>query len=278
MKKFYYIAMLLSLAATNVAAEEFLPILESGKVWIYEAKNQAMHGFFETVHKKAKVLESTVSFDGVECREIEVLTVDSDAPAYKAACREADGVLSYFYDFAGLPGRDYKGQFITEVDFNVKEGDRLPIWSSGSIPFVAEENVWLTVDKIDVIEVKGIKRRRVSFANDRGCWVEGIGPSNSYVNKTVLWCCGGSDGSAESEPDTYNYLGGTYFEKMTECYLNGECIFTEADFRAPALTELREIDASDKRADGALYDLSGRRVDHPRRGQIYVSNGRKLRF
>lgn len=272
MKKFYYIAMLLSLAATNVAAEEFLPILEPGKEWVYEMEYDYMHDDYVSV--KATVLDHTVTIDGVKCSEIEFSPInEEDYPTYSLYCREENGEFSYFYDLTYF---EKPGQFIPDVDFNVKEGDRIPMWDCRSVPFKIDSDSWLTVDKVELIEVKGIKRRRISFVNEKGCWVEGIGPSRPLMNRWVNMPIGQNVSEVKSR-EVY-YTGAPYFDKMTECYLNGKCIFTEADFRAPALTELREIEASDKAADGALYDLSGRRVDHPRRGQIYVSNGRKLRF
>ncbi|MBP3535170.1 MAG: hypothetical protein J6J53_04050 [Muribaculaceae bacterium] len=271
MKKFYYIAMLLSLAATNVAAEEFLPILEPGKEWVYEWKKQVSHGVFEFLNRKESVSDRTETVEGRLCTVVDITPIDYEGTPSTRLCTEENGVFSYFYKFdERLEIPDRTGQFIPEVDFKVKEGEMVPAWDpsgreTGEI--VKLDNWGYTVESVDVIEVKGIKRRRITFGNispelTKGYWVEGIGAN--YTEMFILWpfcTCGYRD-----------------YYKIKECYKDGECIFTEADFHAPALTELREIEASDKAADGALYDLSGRRVDHPRRGQIYVSNGRKLRF
>ena len=181
MKKIYYIAMLLSLAATNVAAEEFLPILEPGKEWVYEMEYDYMHDDYVSV--KATVLDHAVTIDGVKCSEIEFSPInEEDYPTYSLYCREENGEFSYFYDLTYF---EKPGQFIPDVDFNVKEGDRIPMWDCLNIPFEIDPDSWLTVDKVELIEVKGIKRRRISFVNEKGCWVEGIGPSRPLMNRWV---------------------------------------------------------------------------------------------
>ena len=258
---------LCAIAAPKLAAEEFLPILEPGKEWVYEWKKQVSHGVFEFLNRKESVTDRTETVEGRLCTVVDITPIDYDEAPSTRLCTEENGVFSYFYKFdKRLEIPDRTGQFIPEAYFNLKKGDKVPAWDSSSWEIVMAD--WgITVENVDTIEVKGIKRRRITFGkvpllNDNAYWVEGIGSNYARMFIFGIVCsCGYTD-----------------YYKMTECCLNGECIFTEADFHAPALTELREIEASDKAADGMLYDLSGRRVDHPRRGQIYVSNGRKFRF
>lgn len=278
MKKFYYIAMLLSLAATNVAAEEFLPIFEPGKMFVYQYTD--MQGDYTC---RLEYQEETV-VDGKKCVNAKYSkenTVYGGTYVSVRTFRESDGCCREYITNAAT--------FVPYEDFNVKAGDVVPMWEH-VYDAEGEKIIYPSIDdyhsevfpwtickvkEVDSIEVNGIKRRRVRFEDvyaynivdepTECIWVEGIG--SNAPDMLVFW-------SEIPISWTYRYSGDQIF---TECYKDGKCIFTEADFHAPALTELREIEA-DKAAEGTLYDLSGRRVDHPRRGQIYVSNGRKFRF
>lgn len=267
--------MLLSLAATNVAAEEFLPIFEPGKMFVYQFYE--MDGYYQC----SLEYQDDTEVDGKKCVNVKFSKED---PFYKQTdvsvrtFLEADGCCQEYIA--------YGSTFVPFVDFNVKAGDELQKWAYNDniegerIFYPSTDDNYSnfypeTVCKVketDTIEVNGIKRRRVRF--------DGAFAYNIKKEPTeCIWV----EGIGSNAPDMLNFPIVVPTTPMsdkifTECYKDGKCIFTEADFHAPALTELREIEASDKAADGTLYDLSGRRVDQPRRGQIYVSNGRKFRF
>ena len=129
-----------------------------------------------------------------------------------------------------------------------------------------------TVESEDTIRVNGIERRRLTFASGdeyrkgNEYWVDGIGPNRiswAYAGYPLPTCM-----------DAFNYA---YF---TEIHDNGELVFTAKDFEvAPIKSTTAGIGAvANEEADvnGSLYDLSGRRVQKPVCGGIYVCGGKKV--
>lgn len=126
---------------------------------------------------------------------------------------------------------------------------------------VAVKNGGVLVEEVDSIEVNGVVRRRIRFLSDpyafeTGCWVEGIGARNP------IWV----------DDDWERATDGRY-DRMEACYEDGVCIFTHEDFDAPP-TGIRGVPA-DKASDGTIYDLSGKAVAVPQKGEIYIKDGAK---
>jgi len=169
--------------------------------------------------------------------------------------------------FAGLQQRDgrvYIHQYDKKrllYDFTLKEGD---------IAFEDATHVQ-RVTKVDTILVNGSLRRRLFLSEtwkgveqvveETGCWVEGIGGSRGL-----------------ERPHDWFAIGGEH--RLTECIEDGTCIFTAADFSAPAYRQ-GSIDAikkgikPDSENTPITYDLQGRRVTGSPRPGVYIENGRK---
>lgn len=120
------------------------------------------------------------------------------------------------------------------------------------------DSAWNSVvTKVDTIEVRGITRRRIFIGDSKlDIWVEGIG----------AYC----DGWPSSLPRHNAY------DCILACYENGELIFTQEDFFAPAVTTGISLTETTQKADDAIYDLQGRRVDKPTSNNIYIQRGRKF--
>lgn len=157
---------------------------------------------------------------------------------------EEDGRL-----FCFEPENEYSDVFDTPClicDFNLEVGDAA--WKG-------------QVMRVDTIEVRGVQRKRIVVSDvcPQVIWVEGIG---SYTNEwpSVL-------------PMPTN---GHVMTFITECYENGELIFTKDDFFAPAVSTGIGTVTIEKKDEGRIYDLTGRPVSRfPVKG-IYIQNGKKL--
>lgn len=143
--------------------------------------------------------------------------------------------------------------FLIIMDFNLEPGEQLErIDTSG---FTSTQ----TVIQKDEIEVEGIKRRRITFLGD-DAWVEGIGTEWRTLGDYV-----------------YSGVVSGFPFRMVACYEKDECVFTVDDFKAPALSSLREVEsATSGKGDSPLFDLNGRQVRKAQKGQIYIQNHKKI--
>ena len=70
----------------------------------------------------------------------------------------------------------------------------------------------------------------------------------------------------------------SYFSDFTwvmSVWDNGECVFTEDDFNAPAITSGVITAEAERPADNRIYDLMGREIHDPQPGTVYIRNGKK---
>ncbi len=143
--------------------------------------------------------------------------------------------------------------FLIIMDFNLEPGEQLERTDTSG--FTSTQ----TVIQKDEIEVEGIKRRRITFLGD-DAWVEGIGTEWRTLGDYV-----------------YSGVVSGFPFRMVACYEKGECVFTVDDFKAPALSSLREVEsATAGKSDSPLFDLNGRQVMKAQKGQIYIQNHKKL--
>lgn len=62
---------------------------------------------------------------------------------------------------------------------------------------------------------------------------------------------------------------------MAECYDNGKLVFTQEDFHKESLpTGITQAKGA-KTNGGQMYNLLGQRINTPKKGEIYVQNGKK---
>lgn len=112
------------------------------------------------------------------------------------------------------------------------------------------------VINVDTVEVKGYKRRRLAIGIPgngyaTSYWVEGIGANNDLLLPPLERIIG-----------EYSYI--------ESCYENGVCIFDENDFTA-TVSYIEKVSTTKERK-GQLYDLSGKKVNVPRRGQPCIDS------
>ena len=102
------------------------------------------------------------------------------------------------------------------------------------------------VTEEDSVEVNGILYRRLSI--NGGYWVEGIGPNTDYWRSNI------------------------------SCYENGKLLFSKDDFDKEAYKRVENGVNSitvQKSEESATYDMGGRRINAPRKGDIYIQDGVK---
>lgn len=226
------ILILLSAFAMTANAQDFLPVLTEGKTWhmLY------VHGYDSNTYTW------TVDGDTIvgerNCKRVQYNTSGN----YEAAFEE-DGRL---YCFGPEPG-DFESTVYTcpelICDFNLKAGDEA--WYS-------------TVTRVDTIEVRGIKRRRIVLGSGSDVWVEGIGANH--------------DGWPTSRPVP---TAGHAEESIDSVYENGVLVFTRDDFFAPAVsTGIQQTVVAPARS-GQKYDLTGKAIPAARKNEIYIEDGRK---
>lgn len=112
--------------------------------------------------------------------------------------------------------------------------------------------------EIDTIQVNGIKRKRLKVSNSPehvSYIVEGIGFNN--------------DGD-------WGYIFNSFYNVILSVYEDGKCIFTKDDFMAPPITGIVNVKDTHSPEDNAIYNLMGKRVDAPIKGQIYIRNHKKF--
>lgn len=134
-------------------------------------------------------------------------------------------------------------KFYEQCDFNLPLGNNL---------------YYDEVLAIDYIEVKGIKRKRLTITHnheDYSYFVEGIGWSD-----TAYWC----------------YLCNSYYYLILSVYEDGECIFTQEDFRTTATNIKRVTDIKSPLTKSRIFNLSGEEVKKARKGEVYIKDNKKF--
>lgn len=229
----YLLVIFLALFGNNAKAQDFLPILAEGRSWQCRDSSFMRGGSFTV-----EVAGDTLAY-GYSCKKIRY-----KKSGYIELALEENGRL-YRLEPENENDQEVCNTPTLICDFNLNIGDTA--W---------EEEI----TKVDTIEVRGVKRRRISTDGDywpRPIWVEGIG---SYT-----------DGWYSTMPRTVSHL----FSYIEACYDNGELIFTKDDFFAPSVTAgISNIESAIKH-NGQTYDLSDRRIDNPIAKGVYIKDGRK---
>ncbi|MCM1491457.1 MAG: hypothetical protein NC095_11645 [Muribaculum sp.] len=212
---------------------EYKPILEIGKTWRYRR-----------YYRSSPEMEYTP--DPYYDMRVEYKTTDNGRDVYMMSVKfygeeefkpdmlayEENGVLYYLTD-------EYC-DYVPMVDFSARVGDIIP-----DCEYEVLKKEYINIEGIDrcVTTLKG------PYSDKQFFWVEGIG---AVSNRSIT-----------PMPEAISV--GT---KMSECSMNGECLFKESDLdillSAPILKEEKENDI--------FYDLSGRQVRNPQKGSIYINS------
>lgn len=231
------VLLYLFLLSPHVAIGQSMSLLSDGKVW-----NCAGYIPLPTVENSTDSVSEyfryyTVSVAGdtvVNGRKCRILIYSyQDGTSYDDAAFEEDGKI---YSFVKTRNGEFEP--IVMMDFGLEKGSTAP----GDC----------YVLNVDTIEVKGCKRRRLAIGFNglnnyvESYWVEGVGCNNDnyFMPFEKLYC-------------EHSF--------MLSCYENGVCIFDGKDFDTTA-TAIEKMSTSKDR-NGQLYDLSGKKISVPRRGQ-----------
>lgn len=140
------------------------------------------------------------------------------------------------------------------LDFSIHLGDHI---SNKNLEVVGE----------DTIEVNGETYRRLTFNDNNGYveenvrWVEGIGSNYDFLYYKPTG----------SYPIIMSYFPYAY---LSECYDNGKLVFSKSDFmKEPIANGISQMTAEKNK--GTMYNLLGQRINAPRKGEIYVQDGKK---
>lgn len=184
---------------------DYTPFLYPGKEWIWTyIRISEESGRTESVARQT-VGEKTI-VDGEECYIVHVTSdVDCFEP-YDIYMKETEGIVSRSLG----EGRGFYNLY----NFNVHKGD---ILAFGELSGNPESYI---VSDIREVKVNGTNRKFIKLCSQENdhyvTWVEGIG--DYYGNGMINF-----DIPIES---SYGFFG-----HFIECHENGECVFTENDFK-----------------------------------------------
>lgn len=234
MKQFFIFILSCISLCTN--AQEYLPILTEGKTWV----TLYTFGAPEYDFYRTSIIKGDTIINGTKCKRIIYYSEDGREVTSGGRIEEGKKVYAVNED----------GSCKLQFDFGMHTGDTY--WSDNNhheVSIMAE----------DSIEVRGVKRRRLTIGIDgefKGYWVEGIG--SNWENVKLNY-----------PNSSYGYQYYTY-----ECYENGELVFTMDDFSAPTVCGVAKPTAKQQTED-KIYDISGMNIQKPKKGNLYIKGGKK---
>ncbi len=138
-------------------------------------------------------------------------------------------------------------RWMPEYDFNLEAGDYL----EGE-----------RVASVEYVEVNGRSRKKIEFAGYRlEYWIECVGSSNMNDHSSLL--------GELPTCDTERYALEAYYE-------NDKLCFTRADFKKT--NQIGTITDGEHDIAGRIFDISGRKVRSPEKGQLFIGSDRRLRI
>ena len=241
--------ILLFIAAATVAAASaimpYKPMLKEGREWLV---GEGVPGFSLLDSCHVKCISDTV-VDGKIIHRW-----------YGNSLEEHDKYAGFIIDWelyekdGAIHAFNSKNRLSQKlIDFNMTVGDTCH-WES-------RHGNGMVVIADDSISVRGNVYRRLKLQTPGQpllvmTWVEGIG----------------FDRFSPLEP------AGSCFNDyrwVMSVWDNGECVFTEDDFNAPAITSGVITAEAERPADNRIYDLMGREIHNPQPGTVYIRNGKK---
>lgn len=242
MKKALFFILVSMSISFGVNAQEYIPMLSEGKSWT------CINGYYQNSPSTNANAEYNIIVEGdtiVEGKKMtKIVWKYRDGHTHSYAAYEENGKLySYFQRYD-----DEKETLMLMYDMNWNVGDK---------------TLQGKVTAVDEIEVKGIKRKRITV---------GEGEYSTYIVEGIgadwLWFFGGV--APDNSSDKYMFC-----QYMTECYDNGSLIFTQTDFMANPTTSVNTITTNLNEHQQTMYDISGKRINMPSHGSVYIQNGKK---
>ncbi len=170
---------------------------------------------------------------------------------------------AYYYEDDGtVYNVSFNGTPSPLMNFNVTKGQLLPRYQNGIFDTVY---AWAKVKDVRIEHIEGMVRKVIELVDldvdDEGVeyggiWIEGIGSPNGYY--LTLF-------------PTNGYINQSYLYKVFD---GGVCIFSYDDYFGTDHVE--ELPAKRKENTDATYDLNGRKIQTPQKGEIYVRDGKKF--
>lgn len=144
------------------------------------------------------------------------------------------------------------------MDMNLHRGDWIYEKTEGLDDYFTTHYVVVE----DILIVDGVRRKWLTIDSGVDCleysyfMVEGIGLNMDYFVDMGL-----GDWSR-------------YYHRLSACYDNGKCIFSEEDFDRDKLTGITDTPKTDGTST-PLYDMQGMKRNDIRKGEVYIQNGKK---
>ncbi|MBQ8865192.1 MAG: hypothetical protein IJ020_03530 [Bacteroidaceae bacterium] len=247
MKTLFLFLTLIFYACHNVFAQTVCPMVQEGKVWVYETGND-----FTPPSRVIFSLEGDTLVGFHQCQKLYITDEDIDGNnyrQYKGAMYEKEGNV-YFI----APGTT---MFVLMYDFSSEQG---------------------TIIKLGAYEIKIKKKELVKYRNEylrvvyyspledgseTHSWIEGVGITTAGNLTTFI------DGYA-------TWLTGGYWS-MISCSINGQVVFDDQDFYVSGeiVTDIPTPTSSLSTRERNIYDLQGHQITNPRKG-IYIKDGKKV--
>lgn len=221
-----------------VDAPSYVPLFDTGKKWVYE---KIEHDRSSGIDKISTFSVEVVGSDMIgeqECWRLHRTCIETGEED-DIFVREEAGRVSLYNPLTS--GFALLMDFSYDKDYLVLE----------------EVNV---IDQSDKLKIEGseMKRLRISLMKSKTVdyWVEGVG-SRDFLFLTYV-----SDLSVKF--------------RMLECSFDGKKLLGYDDFdRSTESVPLIEEDNDD---GNGIYDISGRSVDCPQKGNVYIVGGRKVLY
>ncbi|MCM1110244.1 MAG: hypothetical protein NC336_03455, partial [Clostridium sp.] len=175
-------------------------------------------------------------------------TIIEDCTYAKIRCEDFHSSSTWFFIALETDGIIYSyseqfGAIIPLMDFNTHIND---IFSD-----------YLKVTDISSMIIENVERKVITLENGLCYWIAGIGATRDYYIT-----------------DYERPIG--YVNELQACYLNGECMFSIQNFEN--MMAGLEKTLSDSVHPETIYDMMGRPVSEARPGQLYIRDGRLVRW
>ena len=249
-RKLFFIAMLLTPLFAYCGNLPY-PMLKQGKTWVYDYHHYEERGTGEVFDYEEEVFEVSYTIQGDTViggvPYVKVIRQQDDTSTYYAAMREEGTAV-----FCVMAGRSNEH---TTLDFDpIKLSSILKIYGNYT-------------ERKEIIKVNGREFIRHIYEPDDFLFspkligVEGIGFYGGLIH------------------DMYEELPTCIcdYDSFKACYEDGECIFTEEDFRKPSeTTTVWSITTATTEDSPDIYDLQGRRLSATPQKGVYIQNGKKI--
>lgn len=256
--KRHLLIVIAAFACMMSSAQDYQPMLKEGKTWV------TGEHFFNIDYSEnfSYTVCGDTLIDGRTCKKVRreklteiptpcgMATKDRDVAMNDTYMETYEGDIAmyeedrkvYFYN-----ATDKRPQLL--FDFSLHKGDEV---SADGSRIIAEDSIMTAGKKFRRL----VLSKKVYEENE--CWVEGVGPNFICLE------------TASSTKNT-----GPYCVLPVYCCSPDEFYFSEEDFsKEPFYTGIRAISTEQCRTSG-MYDISGRRINAPHKGDVYIKEGKK---